>query len=256
MDPTSLESAISPRTKAVVVVHIYGRSADLEAIRNITDRHGLRLIEDCAQSTGAKWRGRRLGSIGDIGCFSFYPTKNLGAMGDGGAVATSDVVLANRLARLRQYGWDSQRTTLEPGINSRLDEIQATILRVKLPHLDADNSRRAMLANRYAEGLTDTRVKLPAPAPEGSHVYHLYVIEYEDRDTLRRSLEAHSIQAGIHYPLPAHLQGGYDKRVKIGPKGLPVTEHLVSQILTLPLYPELNPADIDRVAGITRQLLA
>ncbi len=251
LDPTKLAAAITPRTKAIIAVHLYGQLADIDAILAIAKARGIPVIEDCAQSTGARSKGRRAGSIGTLGCFSFYPTKNLGAIGDGGMLVTNDDAIAERVRRLRQYGWDARRATEAPGVNSRLDEIQAAILSVKLPSLDADNARRLAIAKRYGEGLAGLPVTLPAIRPETTHVFHLYVLECDDRDALKASLAKRDILAGIHYLAPAHRHGGYDALCVLPREGLPVTERLVGRILTLPMYPELTDAQVDEViAGV------
>ncbi|HXC39038.1 MAG TPA: DegT/DnrJ/EryC1/StrS family aminotransferase, partial [Burkholderiales bacterium] len=210
----------------------------------------LRLIEDCAQATGALWRGRRVGSMGDAGCFSFYPTKNLGALGDGGAVCCNDAALAARLRALREYGWDAHRSSQLPGGNSRLDELQAAILRAKLPFLDGDNERRAGLAARYAEQLAGLPLQLPRADADTRHVYHLYVVACAQRDALLAHLQGQGVGSAIHYPLPAHRQPAYAGRVRTG--GMPRTEHLVGRILSLPMYPELGEGDQDRVIAALR----
>lgn len=252
IDPARIGEAVGSRTKAIVAVHLYGRPADLDAIVAIAKRHGLRLIEDCAQASGARYRGRRVGSIGDVACFSFYPTKNLGAIGDGGMVTTASAALAARVRRLRQYGWNEARETEDVGVNSRLDPLQAAILGAKLPHLEADNLRRAAIAARYAEGLSGLPLALPAVREECAHVYHLYVIACDERDALMEHLRRHGIGCGIHYPMPVHLQKGYAERVRISEGGLPVTEHLVRRIISLPIYPELEDVEVDRVVAAVR----
>ena len=197
---------------------------------------------------GARYRGRRVGSIGDIGCFSFYPTKNLGAIGDGGMVITSDAELAARVRRLRQYGWDEARNTHEIGVNSRLDPLQAAILEAKLPHLDADNARRVAIARRYDRGLAGLPIVTPKTRAGADHAYHLYVIASVNRDGLMKYLSDHQIGCAVHYPLPVHLQRGYGEHCHVVPRdGLSVTERLCKQILSLPMYPELSDADVVQV---------
>lgn len=252
IDPAGIEAAITSKTKAIVAVHLYGQAADLPAIQTIARRHGVRLIEDCAQSTGAALNGKTLGSIGDVGTFSFYPTKNLGGIGDGGMVVTSDPVIAERVRRLREYGWNSKREAQEIGVNSRLDALQAAILGVKLPHLDADNRRRATIAARYDGGLAGLGLTLPSVRPQAQHVYHLYVLACDDRDDLQKQLAAKGVGTGIHYPVPAHLQAGYADRVRLPNGGLPVTTAIVSRILSLPMYPELGGEEVARVVDAVR----
>lgn len=247
IDVDLIEDAIGPRTKAIVVVHLYGRPTDLDSVLAIAKRHHLRLVEDCAQATGARYHGRRVGSIGDLGCFSFYPTKNLGAIGDGGMVTTSDDSLALRLKRLRQYGWDEFRKTDDVGINSRLDPLQAAILRAKLPCLDADNARRNEIARRYGDGLAGLPLSLPARSSSGDHVFHLYVVACSHRDALSEHLSKRGIGSAVHYPLPAHRHEGYATRVRVSGADLHVTDRVVSQVLSLPIFPELADADVDQV---------
>lgn len=244
LDPLLLDAAITERTKAVVVVHLYGQAADMDAIVAVAKSHGIYVIEDCAQAAGARYKGHRVGSIGDAGCFSFYPTKNLGAIGDAGMVVTSNSEIAERVRRLRQYGWNDSRSTDEPGLNSRLDEIQAAILTVKLSMLDASNARRMAIARRYSAAFSKLPLQLPAERPGSDHVYHLYVLSCDDRDSLRAYLAANDVVAGIHYPVPAHRHGGYESRMSIAASGLSVTNMLVEHILTLPLYPELSDEDV------------
>lgn len=246
LNPARLEEALTERTKAVVVVHLYGQPADMDAILAIADPKGIAVVEDCAQATGGKYNGKTLGGIGDVGCFSFYPTKNLGAIGDGGAVVTSVDELAERVGRLRQYGWDKARRTTEPGVNSRLDEMQAAILNVKLPMLESSNKRRIDIANRYDSGLKHLPIQLPVVRPNATHVYHLYVISLEDRGGLINYLEKNSIFAGIHYPVAGHLHGGYRDLVRLS-SDMSVTETLTRKILSLPLYPELTEVQVDNV---------
>jgi dTDP-4-amino-4,6-dideoxygalactose transaminase len=247
IDPAQVEEAVGPRTKAIVAVHLYGLPADLNAIAAIAKRHRLRLVEDCAQSAGACYRDQRAGSFGDVACFSFYPTKNLGAIGDGGMVLTRDAALASRARRLHQYGWNEARETEDIGVNSRLDSLQAAILGAKLPHLEADNGRRAAIAARYAGGLSGLPLVLPATREECTHVYHLYVIACDERNALIEHLASHGIGCGIHYPVPVHLQKGYAERVRVSERGLPVTERLVRRIVSLPIYPELGDTEVDKV---------
>jgi len=253
LDPLALESALTSRTKAIVVVHLYGQAADMDAILAVAKQHGVSVIEDCAQAAGGRYKGRRVGNIGDISCFSFYPTKNLGALGDGGMVVTDDGTIAERVRRLRQYGWDESRSTKEPGLNSRLDEIQAAILAVKLRVLDEQNARRAAIAQCYNTAFVGLPVTLPAKRPETTHAYHLYVLACGDREKLQAYLAIQGVLASIHYPVPAHRYGGYENRVVISKSGLPVTNGLVDRVLTLPLYPELSDGDVERVIAAVRR---
>ncbi len=252
LDPALLEAAITPRTRAIIPVHLYGRMADMDAILAVAGRHGIPVIEDCAQAHGTTLNGRAAGSMGVCGCFSFYPTKNLGALGDGGAIVTGDAALAEKLRRLRQYGWERKYYTADlGGVNSRLDELQAALLQVKLGHLPAWNETRRRWAGRYDELLAGSELILP-PDQEG-HIYHLYVVRSSDRDGLQTALRARGIGTEIHYPLPAHCQPVYAQFAP--PAGLPVTERLAREVLSLPLYPELSEAEIAVVAGAVRDIL-
>jgi dTDP-4-amino-4,6-dideoxygalactose transaminase len=251
LDPRALDEALSSRTRAVVAVHLYGQAADLEAISAFTRKHGLRLIEDCAQCHGAEFEGRKLGSFGDISCFSFYPTKNLGCLGDGGMVATNDADLASQLKLLREYGWAERYVSHIPGWNSRLDEIQAAVLRVKLRHLDESNQARGRLAEAYDSSFAELPLGLPARRAGASHVFHLYVVTSDQRDELQQWLKERGIGALIHYPVPIHLQPAYVDRLS-RPGKLQVTEKLARTVLSLPMYPELPSADQDKVIEAVR----
>jgi len=246
LDPHQLEAAITPRTKAIIPVHLYGQPADLDAIMVIAERYGIKVIEDCAQAHGAMYRGQRVGSLGDIACFSFYPTKNLGAIGDAGAVTTNNSELAERVRHLRQYGWAERNVSNMPGWNSRLDELQAAILRVKLEFLDADNERRREIAALYDELLADSDLVLPAQRPEATHVFHLYVVRSTDRDNLLSALRSSGVGAMVHYPL-LHLQPAYFGRLA-GAENLPNTERAAKEVLSLPIYPELTDVEVRKVA--------
>jgi len=251
LDPAALELALTERTRAIIAVHLYGQSADMEGIIVFARRHGLVLIEDCAQAAGGAYAGKPLGSFGDAACFSFFPTKNLGAIGDGGMVVTSDLNIAKRVRQLRQYGWDEHRRTEGIGVNSRLDEIQAAILSVKLPQLDTYNYRRATLAARYAEGLAELPITLPRIRPQARHVFHLYVIACEERNALRSHLAAAKIGSSIHYPQPIHVQDGYAQRVRLAGE-LTATNSLSKRVLSLPMYPELEGEEVDRITATIR----
>jgi dTDP-4-amino-4,6-dideoxygalactose transaminase len=252
IDPARIEEAVTAKTRAIVAVHLYGQPVDLDGICVIVKRHGLKVVEDCAQAVGAHSHGRKVGSIGDVACFSFYPTKNLGAIGDGGMLTTVSAALASRVRRLHQYGWNESRETEDVGVNSRLDPLQAAILGAKLPHLDADNARRAAIAARYTEGLSDLPLTLPATREGCAHVHHLYVIACDERDALIEHLRGHGIGSGIHYPVPVHLHKGYAERVRVPEAGLPVTERLVGRIVSLPIYPELGAAEVEGVIAAIR----
>ena len=250
LDPALVEAAVGPRTRAIMPVHLYGHPADLGPLSEIAGRRGLKLIEDAAQAHGARWRGRRVGSIGDIGCFSLYPTQNLGAIGDAGIVTTSDPALAQRLKMLRQYGWRDRQLSELAGFNSRLDELQAAILNVKLGHLDAGNARRGAIAERYLDAFGNLPMALPHAQPECETVYHLFVVRTPRRDALKTHLQALGVIAGIHYPVPCHLHPAY--RDRFGGVRLPVTEQVVGEILSLPMYPELTDDQVGRVIDAVR----
>ncbi len=249
----ALQSPPAGRPAAILPVHIYGQPAELSALAEIARRSGLRLIEDCAQSHGALYRGRAAGSFGDIACFSFYPTKNLGALGDGGMVVTNDPALAAALRHIREYGWRERYVSARTGINSRLDPIQAAMLGVKLRSLGADNARRQVVAAGYDTGLTGLPLALPARRPQATHVFHQYVIRLAERDELRKALQAAEIGSGIHYPVPVHQQPAYSGRLACGPSGLGVTERAAPQILSLPIYPQISDEAVDRVIVETRR---
>jgi len=248
MDPVAAAAAISPRTRALVPVHLYGHPADMTALADLAARHHLALVEDCAQAHGARWNGRLAGTMGQLGAFSFYPTKNLGAYGDAGAVITDDPQLAERLRRLRNYGQRDRYHHEEPGQNSRLDEMQAALLRVRLPHLAAHNAERRRLAGLYAERLERcAALGLPSSLPEAEHVFHLYVVRHGRRDELKEALAARGIQTLIHYPVPVHLQPAW-AHLGLLPGALPETERAAREILSLPLYVGLTNADLALVA--------
>lgn len=242
LDPARLEQAITPRTRAVIPVHLYGHPVDMDPVLAVARPRGLRVIEDAAQAHGATYHGRRVGALGDAACFSFYPTKNLGAFGDGGAVVTNDAKLAERVRLLREYGWAERYVSHLPGQNSRLDEVQAAVLRVKLRCLDDDNAARARLAAFYGEGLADSGLVLPTRRADVGHVYHLYVVRSERRDALRTYLERHDIGSLIHYPVPVHLQPAYRGRLP-GRDTVGVTERAAREVLSLPMFPELTLSD-------------
>lgn len=251
MDPALLERAITPRSRAVLVVHLYGHPADMGAILAIARRHGLKVLEDCAQAHGAMYRGQRVGSLGDAAAFSFYPTKNLGAFGDAGMVTTSDSAVADRARLLRNYGWRRQYYSEVRGSNSRLDEVQAAVLLAKLPHLEEWNERRRRLAALYTS-LLDGLVETPVEQPWARAVYHLYVVRTKERDALQAHLRARGIGTGIHYPLPVHLQPAY-RHLGVPRGALPVTESMALEALSLPMYPELEEEQVEMVAAAIRE---
>jgi dTDP-4-amino-4,6-dideoxygalactose transaminase len=258
LDPAELDRCFAQVAgiKAVIPVHLYGQAAEIGPILEIARRHGAKVIEDCAQAQGATLDGRPLGGFGDIACFSFYPTKNLGAFGDGGAVATGDADLAQRLRALREYGWQERYVSAITGMNSRLDELQAAILRVRLPHLGAENARRGEIAAAYDRGLAGLPLDLPYRRPGGRHVWHQYVIRSHDRDALQQALKARGIGTNIHYPVPVHLQPAYAGRLKTGPSGLAVSERAAREVLSLPIYPQLGDDAVNAVIAAVRAMLA
>jgi dTDP-4-amino-4,6-dideoxygalactose transaminase len=257
MDPAALERALKApppgRPAAVMPVHLYGEPAALDEVGGLARAHGLRLIEDAAQSHGAKYRDRVTGSIGDFGCFSFYPTKNLGALGDAGAVVTNNTELAAAAREIREYGWRDRYISAVPGINTRLDPIQAGILNAKLGSLKQDNARRQAIAARYDAGLAGLPLALPTRRGCATHVFHQYVIRTAKRDRLREHLRQAGIGTGIHYPLPVHLHPAYRGRVPVGPTGLCRSEKAAPEILSLPMYPQLSDAACDRVIAELRR---
>jgi dTDP-4-amino-4,6-dideoxygalactose transaminase len=254
MDPGRLEDAITTvelppgiKARAIVVVHLYGQPAAMPAIVEIARRFGLRVIEDCAQAHGARLDGRMVGTFGDVASFSFYPTKNLGALGDGGLVASDDAGVATRVRELRQYGWRERYVSATTGSNSRLDELQAAILRVKLHYLETGNERRRALASRYDSALGSANVRTPTVVAGAQHVYHQYVIRARQRAELTSWLRDKGIATAIHYPVPVHLQPAYAGRLPL-PHPLHVTERLASEIISLPMFPSLADAESERVA--------
>lgn len=249
IDPDQIEPAITKRTQAIIPVHLYGFPADMETISDIARRYGLRIVEDCAQSAGAAYKNRKTGEWGNIAAFSFYPTKNLGAIGDSGMVVTNDSELAENVKSLREYGWRQRYVSEIPGLNSRLDELQAALLRVKLRYLDEENQRRNTLAATYDEMLSCTSLNLPRRYPNATNVYHQYVVRSKRRDTLRRYLQEKGIETLVHYPIPIHRQIAYRDRLRIV-GSLVNTERLAEEILSLPIYPELTPQEIRQIAEI------
>ncbi|MCI0666295.1 MAG: DegT/DnrJ/EryC1/StrS family aminotransferase [Acidobacteria bacterium] len=260
ISPENVESALqsyseAQRIKAIIPVHLYGHPAKMTAIGEIAKRYKLLVIEDCAQAHGALIGMRKTGTMGDIAAFSFYPTKNLGALGDGGAIATSNPDLAERARLLREYGWKQRYVSSMRGMNSRLDEIQAAILRVKLEWLDRENMLRQLIAQSYDRGLKMTGLVLPQTSCDVSPVFHQYVVRSNQRDQLREYLEGQGIETSIHYPSPVHLQPAYykRKRVIINRTGLPVTEKVASQVLSLPMHPHLTEEEVECVYEAIRR---
>lgn len=248
LDPTRLATALTARTRAILPVHLYGQPADLEPIIAFAASHGLKVVEDAAQAHGASYRGRKLGAHGDIVAWSFYPGKNFGAVGDGGAITTNDAGLADRIRVLRNYGSRRKYHNEVVGFNSRLDELQAAFLRAKLPHLDAENQHREMIARRYLDGLADAPVQ-PLELADGCRsVWHLFVIRHAERAALASALSERGIATMIHYPVPPHLQPAY-AHLKMAVGTLPISEALHQQVLSLPIGPTMTLEDADRVVG-------
>ena len=247
LDPNHIEAAITPRTRAIMPVHLYGQPADMGAILEIAEQYELFVVEDCAQAHGARYRGQRVGSLSDVAAFSFYPTKNLGAYGDGGMVVTSSPAVAERVRMLRNGGQRSRYAHEVVGLNSRLDELQAAILSVKLAHLDADNARRRAVAAQYDTLLAGGPVETPWVAPDVEPVYHLYVVRTSERDALMAHLAAQGVGTLVHYPTPTHLQGAYHG-LGLGPGALPQAEAAAQEVLSLPMYPELTDDEVAWIA--------
>jgi dTDP-4-amino-4,6-dideoxygalactose transaminase len=262
MDPSRLEEALAEvvkssglRARAILPVHLYGYPAAMPELVDVARQHKLHVIEDCAQAHGAKLGGRIAGTFGDLAAFSFYPTKNLGAFGDGGLIAGDDGPVLARVRALREYGWQERYVSAMPGVNSRLDEIQAAMLRVRLQQLDAGNARRGEIAARYTAGLDDTPLSLPIVAKGVTHAWHQYVVQCGARDDLRSALERTNIGTAVHYPAPVHLQPAYRGRIVCSGE-LAHTERAAGRILSLPMYPQLTDAQVDRVIDAIRSIFS
>ena len=257
LDPEALRDCLEQynRVRAVVVVHLYGHPADMRRIVALGNQFGIPVVEDCAQAHGASIDGRFVGSMGDAASFSFYPTKNLGAMGDGGLVVAARETTAAQVRMLREYGWQQRYISSTAGINSRLDEFQAAFLRVRLPFLQAGNQRRAAIAAAYDRGLARTGLILPVQRAGMKHVYHQYVVRHRDRDGLRARLQQLGIGTNIHYPVPVHCQPAYRERCHMSPSGLAATEALTREILSLPMFPELDDGSVAQVIDAVRRAL-
>lgn len=235
MDPERLETVITPRTKAVLVTHLYGMTTPMDGIRSVCDRHGLLLLEDCAQAHGCEWNGKKAGLFGDAGCFSFYPTKNLGAFGDGGAVVVKDPELAERIRVYRNYGSDRPYHNAETGVNSRLDELQAGLLRVRLSYLEEYNREKKRIAERYLKEIRNPMICLPVQTAGAENVWHQFVPRCDQRDALRSFLQERGIGTAIHYPIPPHLSEAY-RFLGLKKGALPVAERLADTVLSIPSY--------------------
>jgi len=256
MDPSLIEAAITPRTKAIIPVHLYGQTADMDPILAIARKHNLPVIEDACQAHGAEYKGRKAGTLGTTGCFSFYPGKNLGALGEAGAVTTEDPELYQKIKTLREHGQPKKYVHSMIGWNARMDGIQAAALRVKLKHLARWNTQRRAHARQYDQLLSGLEgVVLPVEASYARHVYHLYPVLVPNRDTVLKLMGDEGIACGIHYPVPVHLQEAY-RQLQLGPGSFPVSERSAQSELSLPMYPELTQAQIEYVAATLRQVVA
>lgn len=248
LDPAKIEAAITLRTRAIIPVHLYGQPADMDPIMALAAKHGLKVLEDAAQAHGALYKGRRVGTLGDAAGFSFYPGKNLGAIGDGGAVVTNDDVLADKLRVLRNYGSRVKYQNEVKGFNTRLDELQAAFLRVKLAVLDKWNDRRREVAEYYMNGLSDSGLILPVVPSWATPVWHLFVVRHQGRSAIQAELAAHGVSTLIHYPIPPHLQGAY-KEMGQGVGSFPISESIHETVFSLPIWPQLSEPDRDLVIG-------
>ncbi|MGY3549615.1 DegT/DnrJ/EryC1/StrS family aminotransferase [Bradyrhizobium sp. USDA 4469] len=251
IDPKMIERAVTERTRAIIAVHLFGQPADMGPIKDIARRRGLYVLEDAAQAHGAEYQGVRTGALGDVACFSFYPGKNLGAYGDGGAITTNNRAIAERIERLRDHGRTTHYTHAEVGFNSRLDALQAAVLQIKLRHLDEWNTSRRRAAEWYAAEFAQSEIKTPSVRTGSTHVFHLYVITTNDRDAMRNKLEEAGVATGIHYPLPLHLQPAFE-HLGYRQGDLPCCEAMAARSLSLPMFPELTRDQVRRVAAIAR----
>ena len=251
MDPAKIERAVTSRTKAIVPVHLYGQPADMDAIRDVADRHRLIVIEDACQSHGSEYKGRRCGSMGLLGCFSFYPGKNLGAYGEGGAIVTSDPALATKVRLLRSWGEEVRYEHKHRGFNYRMDGVQGAVLGVKLKYLEAWTEARRSHAAEYTRRLTGTAASAPTERPASRHVYHQYVVRVPERDAWRAALTEAGVQTGVHYPIPVHLQPAYaDLGYSRG--DFPIAEQAAAEVLSLPMFPEMTDQQIESIATVFR----
>jgi len=251
IDPNLIEEKITPQTKAIIPVHLFGHPADMEPIMQIAAKHKLKVIEDCAQSFGAKYKNQRTGTIGDVGCFSFFPSKNLGCYGDGGMVITKDETIARRVKMLRNHGSEVRYHHSEVGCNSRLDEIQAAILRVKLKYIDQFNEARRNNASAYCAALDNKNIILPTVAKDSEHVFHQFTIRVQNRDAIVQVLTEKGIASAVYYPVPLHQQEVFVKLYNDS-TSLPVSETCAGEVLSLPMFPELSGEEIQRIAGVIR----
>ncbi len=255
IDISKIAPAITKKTKAIIPVHLYGQPADMDELMVLAKKHDLRVIEDCAQSFGAEYHGRKTGAIGDLGCFSFFPSKNLGGYGDGGMVTTNDTKVAGHLSSLRNHGSAVRYYHDEIGFNSRLDEIQAAIIRTKFKHINAYNTKRRNNASLYSKYLADPGIRTPLEQSGTNHVFHQYTIRVKNRDAVKQKLDAGGITSSmIYYPVPLHLQAAY-KDLGMKPGSLPIAEETAREVLSLPLYPELTEEQIETVADAVKKAL-
>ncbi len=250
INPDLIEAAITPKTKAIMVVHLYGQAVQMEKIWALAQKYHLKIIEDSAQAHGALYQGKRTGNLGDASGFSFYPGKNLGCMGDGGCVTTNDDDLAAKIRAIANYGSDRKYHHIYKGINSRLDEIQAAVLDIKLAHLDADNARRREIAQYYRQNVTNPQIILPQVYDENAHVWHIFAIRTPERDRLQKYLEDKDIQTNIHYPTPPHKQGAYSE---LADKSFPISEEIHATELSLPMSPVLTDEEVNRVVEVINE---
>ena len=253
IDPDLIEEKITPQTKAIIPVHLFGHPADMEPIMQIAAKHNLKVIEDCAQSFGAKYKNQRTGTIGDVGCFSFFPSKNLGCYGDGGMVITKDETIARRVKMLRNHGSEVRYHHSEVGCNSRLDEIQAAILRVKLKYIDQFNEARRNNAAAYCAALDNKNIILPTASKDSEHVFHQFTIRVQNRDAIVQALTEKGIASAVYYPVPLHQQEVFVKLYNDS-TSLPVSETCAGEVLSLPMFPELSGEEIQRIAGVIRSI--
>jgi len=254
ISPNSIEEGLGGNTRAIMPVHIYGQPAEMHRILQIAQAHDLMVVEDCSQAHGAEIDGQKVGTFADISAYSCYPTKNLGGTGDGGVILCRSKEFAEKIKSLRQYGWNEERESIIPGFNSRLDELQAAILRVKLQHLADDNAKRRAIALRYNQAFQDLPITLPALNENELHAMHLYVIECDRRNELMEYLRSHQIGASLHYPLAVHQHAAYAKRIR-GWENLPVTDRFYQRNLTLPMFPELSAEKADKIISAVTNFL-
>ena len=247
INPDLIERAITPKTKAIMVVHLYGQAVEMEKIWKLAEKYNLKIIEDSAQAHGAMYKGRRVGNLGDASGFSFYPGKNLGCLGDGGAVTTNDEELYLKIKAIANYGSNKKYVNLYKGVNSRLDELQAAVINVKLPHLDEDNNKRRKIANYYIENINNPLIILPKMLHEDIHVWHLFVVRTENRDKLQSYLQSNGIQTLIHYPIPIHKQEAYKEWNNLS---YPITEKIHNEVLSLPISPVMTQREIEKVVEV------